>query len=138
MQTLISDTHDSHGLVFTLNLLLGTDNEDGKTLEFIKKQAEIVEAIDWESLFYIREVLLVENGLAIVFSENSKRMARVDGLWNPGRNDQKFPVLLLDERAEEYNNVPHFSCHWCKEDVYGVHREAVVVYDTESKKMKLV
>lgn len=139
MQIHISNTHNAHGFVFTLNL--GIENEqDREVIEFLKNQFEAGRIGNGRFAFYVRKIKQIDVGLAITFSENAIHMAKVDYRWNPTRTDLKLPVLLLDERDEEYGHgvVPHFPCHWCKNDVYGIDREAIEVYDPQLKEMKLV
>lgn len=144
MKARISDTHDAHGSVFTLNLELEKKRKpanrqtDDQTIEFLHRQFDQIQVQKGGKTFYIYEASRTKTGLTITFSENPILMAKVDHNWNQDRNDQKFPVLLLDIRAKEHASVPHFPCHWCRQYVFGVKREAVMVYDSPSGKMKLV
>lgn len=137
MKTLISDIHNAHGSIFTLSLRAAQHaKKDASVIEFLNDQLEPVR--DGKRTFYIREVSAIEGGFAITLSENPILMARVDFHYNCSRNDLKFPVLLLDERASEHDSVKHYICHWCKKEVWGVQREAIEVYVPEKRKMVLV
>ncbi len=137
----VTDTHDSHGSVFTLNFWaeLGDELDQG-VIQFLENQFSTERTGSGRFAFYIREIKRVDGRFSVTLSENPIRMAKVDHHWNQTRNDLKFPVLMLDRGDEEYKCgvVPHFSCHWCREDVYGVQREAIEVYDPQTNGMKLV
>ena len=137
----VTDTHDSHGSVFTLNFWVEFGNEqDQDVIQFLENQFRTERMGNGRFAFYVREIKRIDGRLSVTLSDNPIHMAKVDHHWNQTRKDLKFPVLMLDQRDEEYKHdvVPHFSCHWCKEDVYGVQREAIEVYDPETDGMELV
>ena len=141
MKTSISDIHNAHGSIITLSLKATQgDEKDASVIAFLHDQFRAVgeEISGGKRTFYIREISPIEDGLAITFSENPILMARVDFHYNYSRNDLKFPVLLLDERASEHDLAKHFICHWCKEEIWAVQREAVEVYVPGKRKMILV
>lgn len=140
MKATISDTHDSHGSVFTL--LLEQGKNDGKVMAFLRKQFT-GENPDY---FYVYKATAIgKRILAISFSEASLKMAKVDFVWNLERDDQKFPVLVLEDKIDETVNGDFTSlsenlplCHWCKNKVWGVNRSAIEVYLPEKSGDKFV
>ena len=124
MKSRISDTHDSHGSVFTLSLE-GVDSKDRDVIDFLNKQFK------GKTSFYVYRVISIgKRILQIGFSESSIVLAKVDHMWNHDRDDLKFPVMCIDGLASQHDGTKHYSCHWCKKEVWGIQRETVEVYIT--------
>ena len=131
MKVDISDVHNSHGSVFTLSLE-AEDKQDIKTIKFLKKQRKRLVFSDRGNLFYNYSFETMGNSCHIGFSEEGVRLATVDYQWNSGREDQKFPVLVIPGLNDQYDKIKqytwHYTCHWCNKEIWGVERMAVEIY----------
>lgn len=61
-----------------------------------------------------------------------QELAKVDGLHNLYRRDQKFPVVILEDRIHATADAEHdiarrYTCHWCKFPVWGINRQSIEV-----------
>jgi len=139
----VTDTHDSHGVVFTLNLAVENGNEeDSEVLRFLGEFiGSLVEGEfkDRSTLCSYRIQLSPEK-VSLCLAESTKRLARVNGRWNHSREDQKFVVAIIedDPQNEMVGPAKHYVCHWCQKEVWGVHRDTMVIYDKQFETMRLV
>ena len=141
MKATISDVHGSHGLVFTLNLDQTDVLNDKPTMELLKGFLDSIRA-DTDSVLYVYSIDVKNSCVSISFSEERKRLARVDHLYNSWREDLKFVTICLDDpnnnQTEILDDCPHFVCHVCGNETWGVSRETMEVYDNKTKSIKLV
>lgn len=143
MNVFLTDVHDSHGAVFTLNL----NTEKGRTgdkgvigeLKRILRHSPAGKQNGGMAL-YSYDVKFSQNGLSLSFAEQTKQLAKVDYRWNPQREDQKFVVLVVEGDPEntEFFGAPGFSCYWCNREVSGVQRDTIDVYDKKQQALKTV
>ena len=133
--------HGSRGLSFTLRLSPDTRADKsvlGKLEKLLKEFGD-----NTHSGLYIYDLKFKDGFIDISFIQTSKRLAQVDYLWNPQREDQKFVVLEVpeDPRNNPTNNdghCPHFVCHICGSETWGVNRETMEVFNKETDELKLV
>src|SRR3989344_174556 len=141
MRVNLSDNHNGHGVTFTLNFI--RDTADIKAFTALKKIFKyLAENKDRLSLYSYG----VDSGPDIVslsLAESDRVLARIDYLWNHYREDQKF--IVLETSGDPRNNptgdplhCPHFSCHICGLETWGVGRDTMEVYDKDTKSIKLV
>lgn len=97
MKATVTDVHDSHGLVFTLNLEKSGTLED-EVIDFLNKNLKSLISGEYRngSTFYINRIELTPEGCSLVFVEQSKVLATVDHHWNSDRKDNKYTVLIIE------------------------------------------
>jgi len=144
----ITDIHDAHGASF--RLVFEPENEaDKKIFNCLKDLVARITRINnykkkgYRETVLCSHIMVVEEGrVSIGFSEQSKKLARIDYLWNSSREDQKFVVVELEGDPENFqwphDKVRHFECYWCHKDVFGVDREAIEVFNPEIGEKRIV
>ncbi|GEM_PF-3400688 len=132
MKAIISNLHGSHGATFTLDLV----PEGKRDLDF-QRLKKILKNLRVQDCIYSYGFAANRGLLSIELAEGTERLARVDGLWNPQREDQKYTVVVM-EHLHNSDRLPSFTCHFCHMEVKGVERNTMEVYDKESDSMKLV
>ncbi len=141
MQGHISDVHDSHGLVFTLDLTGDGGEKDSQIFGELNDLLRYVAGESKGSVLYAYFVKTHPHGLTLKLTEGAKRMAKVDGLSNFRREDQKFVVITLEGDEENGDgNAPtkHYLCRLCGKKTWGVNRTRMEVYDKKIKSVKEV
>ena len=141
MQVVLSDVHDSHGSVFTLDLAGDGGEKDSQILGKLNDLLRYVVGENTDSVLYAYIVKTHPQGLTLKLTDGTKRMAKVDGLWNFRREDQKFVVVVLEgdeENGDSDAPVKHHPCHLCGEATWGVNRQRMEVYDRKTKSVKEV
>lgn len=102
MEAKIEDVHDSHGLVFTLNLEKSGTPDDA-VIEFLNKKLKPLvsgEACN-ESTLYVSRIKLTPEGCKLTLVEQGKVLAMVDNHWNSDRKDNKYTVLVIEVEPEK-------------------------------------
>ena len=145
MKVSVTDIHDSHGSVFTLNLMAEENKEeDGQVIVILKRFLQHMRSgrPEDKSVLYSYGVEdLPLDGISLKLVEGQKELARVNYRWNPTREDQKYIVVVLEgdpENNTETKYAKHYTCHWCKEETWGVSRDTAEIYDSKTKSMKIV
>src|SRR3989338_1548871 len=130
------------GATFVLDLFKGKDRT-GKA--FFKRLNDLLSQVfdgNAEDLvFYTYGVKIDPERITLNMTDGRKRMAKVDGLGNQYREDQKFAVAMLEYDAKngKYSTpVPRYACYLCEEATWGVGRIRMEVYDHKSKSIKEV
>lgn len=144
MRFSITDTHNAHGLVFTLNLTgeRGSFNDQKSLEQLCELLRPLIEGkMSGHSALYSEKIMLSENEISLVFAEGVKHLARVDYRWNHKREDQKYVVLIIESDSDIEQlaeTAKHFLCYLCKQDAWGVHRDTMEVFDKTTQCLKLV
>ena len=146
MKVRVLDIHDSHGAVFTLAFSTERGREDDE--EVLSKLNRLLKHVAGKNrekvvLYTYEPVELTPSNIVFRLTEGQKKLAKIDHLWNPYREDQKFAVVALetDERnnyPNDFRAVPHYSCRICGKDTYGVNRDTMEVFDSKSRQVKVV
>mgnify|MGYP001595058509 CR=1 FL=1 len=102
MKATITDVHNSHGLVFTLNLEK-SDTLDDNAIDFFSKNLEsLISGVGCNrSTLYINKIKLTPKGCSLTFVEQSKVLAMVEHRWNSDREDNKYTVLIIEVEPEK-------------------------------------
>ena len=134
MDVRLEDVHDSHGPVFTLEIIEEEGNKrDMAVLESLNKLLAYVAGDGKDNcVLYAYGIELSPHGLVLKLTDGAKRMAKVDNLWNFCREDQKFVTVILEGDKENGDGdmpVRHYECHLCGRDTFGVNRQRMEVYD---------
>ena len=141
MRANLSDVHNSHGPVFTLDLMGDGGEKDSQIFVELNDLLRYVADEGKSSVLYAYFVKTHPHGLTLKLTDGAKRMAKVDGLSNFRREDQKFVVIILE--GDEKNGdgdapVKRYLCHLCGKETWGVNMERMEVYDGKTKSVKEV
>ena len=101
MEGKISDVHDSHGLVFTLNLKKG--GVDDEVIDFLHDRLRFFIAGEYRNIstLYLHRIKINVDGVELQFVEASKHDDKVDFTTNTDREDGKFTVLPIEVGVDE-------------------------------------
>lgn len=136
MKAKFGDVHGAHGLTFELEI--EADHVSGDQFHDFKCMLVELGGDKTRSL-YTRTIALLGNRIVFGLTEGRMHTAKVDHMWNGDRVDQKFGVLVINLLQEwGWDVCPHFKCHWCKQETWGVTRVTTEVYDHNTEKMTLV
>lgn len=125
------------GTTFTLDLKSEYSKADGLFFEGVNELLDrSFDGNKKDLVFYTYDVEIGSGRVILKLTDGRKRIAKVNGLWNPRREDQKFPVVMLDgdvEMGESSSPPTRYACHLCKKETWGVNRVRMEVYDSKSK-----
>ena len=138
MKTTISDVHGSHGSVFTLNLRATNSIEDRAAIASLKSFLNFLNRGSEFVGLYASSIRIEENMVSFDLTEGVKHLAKIGSLWNYWREDQRFVVLEIPEDPRNnpsgnYDHCPHFVCHICGLDTWGINRDTMEIFDQNSK-----
>ena len=141
MKATISNVHDSHGAVFTLNLPKSAFAS--KTFATLKQLLSYLAMHSASHSLYSYGIEIDKDRINISLTEGRRSLANVEGLWNPKREDQRFVVLIAEGDPRNNPTVnpgvcPHFTCHVCGLDTYGVNRDTLEVYEKTTNSIRRV
>ncbi|MDP3727380.1 MAG: hypothetical protein Q8R35_01930 [bacterium] len=94
MKARVEDTSDGHGAQFKIHL------EGGATKIPPQMLAAIVGEATTGGALYVDGVAVAGDDLVISLCHGKLVMAKVDAHWNPRRRDEKFRVILREDRDE--------------------------------------
>ena len=100
MKAKVEDVHDSHGLVFTLNLEK-SDSSDDTVVDFLNKKLKPLVVGEHASTLYVNRIVLTPQGVNLTLVEQHKFLAKVDHRWNSDRKDNKYTVLVIEVEPEK-------------------------------------
>ncbi|MDO8523431.1 MAG: hypothetical protein Q7S12_04100 [bacterium] len=142
MEVYLRNIHNSHGPVFTLDLIAEKGiRRDQITLETLKKLLAYTVSQGKDSeILYTYGIEISPHSLTLKLTSGGKRMAKVDYLWNFRREDQKFAVVVLegDEKNDEHAAPFGYPCNLCGHEALGVNRQRMEIYDAETGSIKEV
>ena len=142
MRVNLMDVHDSHGLVFTLDFVGDGGERDSQILVELNDLLRYVTGEGGKScVLYAYGVKTHSRGLTLKLTEGTKRIAKVNGLWNFRREDQKFAVVVLEGDQENGDGdapAKRYLCHLCDKETWGVNRQRMEVYDRKTRSIKEV
>jgi len=100
MKAKVEDVHDSHGLVFTLNLKKSSTSDD-VVVDFLNKKLKPLIVGEHASTLYVNRIVLTPQGVNLTLVEQYKVLAKVDHRWNSDRKDNKYTVLVIEVEPEK-------------------------------------
>jgi len=100
MKAKVEDVHDSHGLVFTLNLEK-SDSSDDTVVDFLNKKLKPLVVGEHASTLYVNKIVFTPKGVSLTLVEQHKVLAMVDHHWNSDRKDNKYTVLIIEVEPEK-------------------------------------
>jgi hypothetical protein len=87
-------THDGHGTQFELRLTKGVQGFPPGLLKSIRTEAQ------YKSALYVDSFRVEGNDIVISFCRGGLVLAKVDHHWNSARKDEKYLVILREDRDE--------------------------------------
>ena len=143
MKATISNVHDSHGSVFTLNLRATNSIEDQEVIISLKNCLNFLNRGSESVGLYAYGIRIEENMVSFDLTEGVKHLAKIESLWNHWREDQRFVVLKTPGDPKNnpdgnYDHCPHFVCHVCGNETWGVSRDNMETYDSKLASVKTV
>lgn len=141
MKVSAMDIHGSHGLSFTLQLAPNT-RDDKSVLKMLEKLLRKFKNNTHAGL-HVYDLNFKNGIIDISLVETSKNLAKINHLWNLYREDQKFVVLEVHEDPRnnptgDDTRCPHYICHICGTETWGVSRDTMEVFNKEENGLKLV
>ena len=130
------------GATFVLDLF-----DDGKRADriffrrFNNLLSQVFDGNATDLVLYTYGLKIRPQRITLNMTDGRKRMAKVDGLCNQDREDQKCAVVMLeyDARNGEHSvPVPRYACYLCEKETWGVGRIRMEVYDHKSRSIKEV
>jgi hypothetical protein len=100
MKAKVEDVHDSHGLVFTLNLKKSGSSDD-TVVNFLNKKLKPLIVGEHASTLYVSRIVLTPQGISLTLVEQHKDLAKVDYHRNSDRKDNKYTVLIIEVEPEK-------------------------------------
>ena len=125
------------GAAFVLDLFCGKRRADKIFFKrFNNVLSQVFDGNVEDIVLYTYGVKIGPERITLNMTDVRKRMAKVDGLYNQDREDQRCAVVLLECHARNGEHsvpVPRYTCYLCKEETWGVGRIRMEAYDPKSK-----